>query len=706
MIFRDIISRLNSELKKVPDIVSLKNTFRPKHATPVGKVAQNKTMRGPIIIPPHQPHQKRRARHLAYLFIGTFSVILIIAGISLVHRGWLFESEIKQKVKNSFTLIASGMQALQAGALDEARTTFQKSADSFEKIDEQAWFAQITEKNQVSQDAALKSISAIIVMGSELSKAGSAGVDLTEHLKKTESLFMHQFTPSGLVSASRPSITMELAQAQPSIINVGQALQHAQDAARNIDESLVPTTLKNEFNFAQSALTSATTLFGNLDTHLPALLELLGDKEPHSYLVLLQNSGELRATGGFIGNIMLVEVNDGYITKSEIHDVYKFDHQLTERIEPPAEIKPVSDFLFLRDSNYSADFPLSAQRAAEFLEKENGPGVDSVIAINEQLLIDVLRITGPISVPGLSAPITAENFYPVISYMVESKANGNEDPKAIVREMFPVVLQKLFEQPKDKVGAALVQLGLKRLRSKDILFYSKNEAVEKFFQQLGGSGAFITQTKDPTDILNISHTSIGGNKTDAFIHEDVTHTTYIQDNGAIEDELTITRKNTWNNAAYRTLEKYIKPFGFKKIDPEVLSILGTDENVHLLRIYVPTGSTIISSINGNIAAHYDDELKSTYFSAVIGATPGESSSITVRYRLPYKLRFVPIDQYTLRLQKQPGQQNIVLHKKIIAGNELSIKDTFPQTNANVSESVWELNQNWESDVEIRAAISN
>ena len=87
------------------------------------------------------------------------------------------------------------------------------------------------------------------------------------------------------------------------------------------------------------------------------ILKILGDKVPHTYMVLMQNNHEIRATGGLIGSYMLIDVNEGAITKMEEKEVYETDGQLTRVVDSPPVIAHVSPRLYLRDSNDSPDFP-------------------------------------------------------------------------------------------------------------------------------------------------------------------------------------------------------------------------------------------------------------------------------------------------------------------------------------------------------------
>ncbi|MCD6225716.1 DUF4012 domain-containing protein, partial [bacterium] len=106
----------------------------------------------------------------------------------------------------------------------------------------------------------------------------------------------------------------------------------------------------------------------------PFLDWLTGREQPRRFLVLLQNNMELRPTGGFIGSLAVLQFTDGQLIDFKVNDVYQADGQLKGHVEPPAPIKNIlgEGGWYLRDSNWSPDFPVSAQRAAWFYRKETG----------------------------------------------------------------------------------------------------------------------------------------------------------------------------------------------------------------------------------------------------------------------------------------------------------------------------------------------
>lgn len=156
-----------------------------------------------------------------------------------------------------------------------------------------------------------------------------------------------------------------------------------------------------------------------LSQDLPALL---GFDHPVTYLVLLQNNLELRPTGGFIGSFALITFQNGKLIDKEFYDVYTADGQLKGYVEPPL---PIANYLgeeswYLRDSNWDPDFLNSAQRARWFLDKSLNRQVDGVIALDLNLVANLLEITGPVDLVDFNDIVSRDNLNQKIQTQIES----------------------------------------------------------------------------------------------------------------------------------------------------------------------------------------------------------------------------------------------------------------------------------------------
>lgn len=111
---------------------------------------------------------------------------------------------------------------------------------------------------------------------------------------------------------------------------------------------------------------------------------LLGQDKPASYLLLLQDSNNLRATGGAISSLGVFTFDKGKLTEKSFFDVTQIDEQLKGHIEPPAEIKKYLGKTEWRliDSNWDPDFRVTGSKAEWFLEREIDRFVNGVVAVN------------------------------------------------------------------------------------------------------------------------------------------------------------------------------------------------------------------------------------------------------------------------------------------------------------------------------------
>jgi hypothetical protein len=462
------------------------------------------------------------------------------------------------------------------------------------------------------------------------------------------------------------------------IEKTADSLVAADEILKNVNESVFPEEIETKVHTVKAEFEKYSTFIGRAKEHIPAIENLLGLRYPHRYLILFQNNNEARPTGGFIGSIMVLDINDGELEKSQTHDVYDFDGQYHGYIEPPGEIAELTDQWRLRDSNYWPDFAVSGEKAAWFFQKEGGPSVDSVVAINQSILKKLLEITGPIKIPSLKSEITSENYDVILSYIIESKLTGETTPKEILKEFVPIVQEKALQ--KENFGE-IVALLKEEISQKNLLAYSKNKKVQSYFDSIFASGRMIDPAKK-TDYLNVVSTSISGNKSDKYIEQDLIHSSWISKDGEIQNQLKITKKHTFEESDLWGWRQVLEAQGFLEISETVKDILGRGTNKTVVRVYVPKDSELIETTTvADIEKMYDKRLDKEYFIFRMQVAPGEEKSATIDYKLPFKLPFAPLLSYKLNWQKQPGSQNINFTKKVSAEGlkNLSNYPTFIQT---------------------------
>ncbi len=400
--------------------------------------------------------------------------------------------------------------------------------------------------------------------------------------------------------------------------------------------------------------------------NLNSLLEILGHYQPKKYMFIFENSREIRPTGGFIGTYGLVSLKEGKITDFKVQSSYVISGQLREKYKAPEPLRLVQSRYNFHDVNWFFDFPTSAQQMILFTEKAGWPTTDGVLAITANIIPELLKVTGPISMPEYGMEINADNFFDEIQKEVEINYDKEQnEPKKVLADMLPKLMDKVSELDKNR-QAKVLEAVLKAIAQKDISVYFSNEDLEKMVKDLGFGGE-IKNVKG--DYFSLVATNIGGGKTDHAMEYNVTHKAEIQPDGTVIDNVTIEKKHNGSKNDFWTCIKNMSFMRFYVPEgTELLSAEGFDPEFFNSDILLKTDdSAVLAPIAGEIEKKqqvheasktriYKMEGK-TVFANWSGLEAGQSKAITLKYKLPFKitLRGEPLSAYySLVTQKQSG----------------------------------------------------
>ncbi|MEK7578051.1 MAG: DUF4012 domain-containing protein [Patescibacteria group bacterium] len=299
------------------------------------------------------------------------------------------------------------------------------------------------------------------------------------------------------------------------------------------------------------ALRLRLTYFDRLLTLYP---QLAGYRKKQTYLVLLQNSMELRPTGGFIGSIALITFLDGKVTDMEVQDVYTADGQLKGHIDPPTAIREIlgQEHWYLRDSNWDPNFVHAGTQAAWFYEKEMGVTVDGVIGISVPFITKLLDATGPIELPDYKEHISSANFFAKsLLYTQADFFPGSTQKKDFLGSLMTAIITRLTTGKTVSIGVLFSAIS-STLDAKDIQFYIPNTEISSVLQYWGwtggiGSTACIEIGKDApctTEHVEVIEANLGVNKVNYFITREAASEISLSENGTIDHALSYTIANS------------------------------------------------------------------------------------------------------------------------------------------------------------------
>jgi hypothetical protein len=255
-----------------------------------------------------------------------------------------------------------------------------------------------------------------------------AALGLTPLVNVYESLNWDALMPSATGSSLEP-----LRAAAPSVASSAYAVGASSERLEAIDANqLLPQVagpLKNataELKQASNALRSAA----DAASVAPAMLGVDGAK---NYLLMIQNSAEVRASGGIPGALAVLTLDQGKLslgTQSSAGDVGIMSPTL--RVDQQQEqIYSTRLGKYMQDVNLTPDFPTAAATAQSMWERKTGQRVDGVISIDSVALSYILQSTGPVAVSGpelsvaeaagLPTELTGDNVVPTLLSDVYSK---------------------------------------------------------------------------------------------------------------------------------------------------------------------------------------------------------------------------------------------------------------------------------------------
>ncbi len=603
--------------------------------------------------------------------IGTFGVIIliIINTINVYFTGKTLETDISAITYEGYNyLVDAGKSATQI-QFDNALASFDKALGNFDQAESELWFISQDTSFYAKDNSVSLAANSLLEGGKHFALAGKYFLDALEDFNKIPLYFVSKNdTDNSLTPSITDVLKSGLEKTDQAIIEIAQA----SDKINQINEENLPPEVRSRVNFAKTKVAEVSTVLNATAKHFPAILKLLGDKHPHRFLILMQNNNEIRATGGFIGSYAILDLNDGYIEKLEVHDVYQLDGSYGGYIEPPEELEFFTSNWRFRDSNYSQDFPTSAKKARWFLDKEGGPTVDTVIAINQGLLKDMLDISGPVQVGDFGA-LNSENYNLLLSFIIEGKIWGKEDPKHILKVFVPAFKEAILKE--ENVSKVMSKL-YKAVQQKHVMMYSSDEDIQELFSSLGVEGS-VHISAPHEDYLSIINTNISGTKSEQFIEEQIDHITHIDELGNLINEVKVSRSHMWTDDIYFNWKKILRNYGFDSMPDQLIDLLGRGTNTVNIRIYVPSGATILETNASDIMTKYDKNLKKTYFFTELSVDPGQTEDVWVKYRLPFTLQFAPLATYKLVVEKQPGSIGSIFNKTVFTSAELTNVDAYP-----------------------------
>ncbi|MDQ3983332.1 MAG: DUF4012 domain-containing protein, partial [Actinomycetota bacterium] len=316
-----------------------------------------------------------------------------------------------------------------------------------------------------------------------------------------------------------------------TISEVRGEIRAARDELQGVDPSNLPKRARRAVAEGIRRAEKTNDLLADAEDGFAILPEVLGAGGRRTYVLGMQNSAELRGTGGALLQFAVFTITDGkphFLKRSStVYDVDQDRQQLSIPLPEDAwYVAGIPDAQRFGNANWSPDWPLSAQLTIDYAAASAATlseaiaeaipvdDVDGVIAVDPVAMEKLMPGVGPYKAgedEGRTVYVTANRLVDFVLYKAYAKYPNQKFRRARLRDIVDGFYENVFK-PKhpselvDGFGSALAQ--------KHMQIWMTDPAEQAFIEQMDWDGA-IRVARD-SDYLYVVEQNVGGNKFDYF----------------------------------------------------------------------------------------------------------------------------------------------------------------------------------------------
>ncbi|HET9111141.1 MAG TPA: DUF4012 domain-containing protein [Ktedonobacterales bacterium] len=593
----------------------------------------------------------RRARQLTPRAVGIITFIAVLLLNSVAYGAiWGFNAyTTEHSARADLTVQETRLQALAAhGALYTPEGMAQARANLTSIDNDLAKLQNLLPLASVSPIEPEATLAHTLNLGRDVIGAALAGMQAEQALAPGLLALIGSVTHSASQASGKPLTLANVTVGQRALAIVSMDWSAALVERQSISPAALASLgdprlgkLLAEFDKYAPTVTLGLSMASSALDWSPAALGL---NQPFHALLFDMDTDELRATGGFLGNYALVTLSHGQVTSGvHLHDIYTIDcPNYTCPARPiPEQFSwyPLAHNQFgIRDSNLNPDFPASAGLASSLYQRMTGTRVDMVVAITPAIIEDIMRVTGPITVPQFNVKVTADTLAATIHYYHQNANLTNTlhinytSLGTSIAKAFDVLLsQALMSRLSTLSSAQQAQLGallVKAMAAKDVQIFVSDAHLENLLEQVGAAGQVLAPTYDN---LMVVDTNDGGSYANADMRETMSDVVTLDATGGATHTLTITYDYLATTHVYTQKLQY-------------------DDFVRLI---VPRGSGGFSA-QGPCAPRAAVQSYHTVFGCQLRVMRGKQVTLTFTWYAPNTVATDGSDAYRLLIQRQAG----------------------------------------------------
>lgn len=359
---------------------------------------------------------------------------------------------------------------------------------------------------------------------------------------------------------------------------------------------------------------------------LPILPQMLGADGPRNYLITAENNSEIRACGGFIGSLGVMNVDNGKISLGDFEGTLRSSNgpkpQITitdEEMRLFQPYEPTMNFIS-GDAYFTPDFPAGASKVSTLWSLEHGgQHIDGVVALDPVFLQYLLQLCDGVTAADGTVVDGSNAANELLSGSYWKYPEGGDAQDAVFASVASGAFNQLLGGLGD-VGFTNLFKVIKRGGDEGrLLMWMANEAEENAVVQMGFGGTLNADPTKPQAGVFVNNYSYS--KLDWYLNLDAVKGEGVKNaDGTVSYPMTVTLTNEMSAADAAALPAYIAAHNGTADAP-------TQQMLRTL-LYAPAGGTITDVVtsSGNMKEATHNGLQVFYQD--VRLMPGESFQVT------------------------------------------------------------------------------
>ncbi len=309
-----------------------------------------------------------------------------------------------------------------------------------------------------------------------------------------------------LISSDKTVNVPAVVQLLDAVQDAAPAMQTCADAVASLPQLHI-SQLEELVSSAKSKISQVNGAFQSAADFAPLASSVLGAEGDRTYLVVAQNSAEMRASGGFPGSMGALQIKNGAISLGDFSTVYDVMAEQTPASMniTEQEISLFGGFMNVAcDAGMDPDFTRVAAIWAAAYEAKTGTHVDGVISVTPSVVQDLLSITGSITLAD-GTELDGTNATKVLQHDLywkylsadSSVANGNDITDGLFAEAAALSFDKLFSSLNSETLMKFSTCMTEGMSKRTVMFWLSNADEQSQLASLNCSGALNSDPAKP-----------------------------------------------------------------------------------------------------------------------------------------------------------------------------------------------------------------